>query len=366
MSKPENGTMLGRSTAGPSDGAASLLLDCYDRHRRLLPWRAVPGEKPDVYRIWLSEIMLQQTKVVTVCSYYQNFILKWPTLTQLAKAKRTDVLRLWAGLGYYARARNLYACAQIVMDKYGGNFPDTEENLRSLPGIGPYTAAAITAIAYNQRAVVVDGNVERIMARLYTVEKPIAKTRPLLRQIATRLTPQDRPGDYAQAIMDLGALICTPRSPKCVECPWTGLCKAHRTGTPECWPRKKTKVKKPQRYGVAFWIERSDGAVMLRRRPDKGILGGMTEIPNSIWYDHPLSERSVRAQSPIKTHWKTIPGLVRHGFTHFNLELTILTAKAEKTPKDAFWCPKRKIKSEPLPSLMRKVAALVQAAQNSS
>jgi A/G-specific adenine glycosylase len=252
------------------------------------------------------------------------------------------------------------------MGQYGGNFPDTEENLRSLPGIGSYTAAAITAIAYNQWAVVVDGNVERVLARLYTVEKPIAETRPLLRQLATRLTPQDRPGDYAQAIMDLGALICTPRSPKCIECPWTRLCKAHSTGIPECWPRKKTKAKKPRRYGVAFWIERSDGAVILRRRPDKGILGGMTEIPTSVWYDHPLSERSVRAQSPIKTHWETIPGLVRHSFTHFNLELTILTAEAERTPKDAFWCPKRKIKSEALPSLMRKVVALVQTAQNSS
>ena len=204
------------------------------------------------------------------------------------------------------------------------------------------------------------------MARLYTVEKPIAEARSLLHQLATHLTPQDRPGDYAQAIMDLGALISTPRSPKCVECPWIQLCKAHRTGTPECWPRKKTKPKKPRRYGVAFWIERSDGAVMLRRRPDKGILGGMTEIPSSTWYDNPLSKRSVRAQSPIKTRWTTIPGLVRHSFTHFNLELTILAAKAERIPKDAFWCPRQKIKSEALPSLMHKVAALVQTAQNSS
>ena len=352
--------MRRRNICGETGGAAKTLLDWYDRNGRSLPWRTRTGKKPDVYRVWLSETMLQQTQVATVRPYYRNFIKKWPNLTQLAKANRDDVLRCWAGLGYYARARNLYACAQILVSKHNGVFPDKEESLRSLPGIGSYTAAAIMAIAYDRPAVVVDGNVARIMARLYKVEKPIQESRPKLQKLAACHSPQHRPGDYAQAIMDLGAVICTPRSPNCTECPWSNFCEAHATGTPENWPRRKPTARKPQCYGVVFWIERSDGAIALRRRPDKGILGGMLEVPNSGWQDRPLSENFIGAQSPIKTEWVVIPGLVRHSFTHFNLELTIFAGRAEKAPNGTFWCQKRDIESQALPSLMRKVVTLVQ------
>jgi len=340
--------------------AAETLLKWYDKKGRTLPWRAKHGKTPDVYRVWLSETMLQQTQVATVEPYYRKFIKKWPNLEQLAKADRDDVLRCWAGLGYYARARNLYACAQTVANEHNGVFPDNEESLRSLPGIGPYTAAAIMAIAYDQPAVVVDGNVARIMARLYKVNKPIQQSRTRLENLAARHSPQHRPGDYAQAIMDLGAVVCTPRSPKCVECPWSSLCEAHATGKPENWPRKKPKRSKPRCYGVVFWIERPDGAVALRRRPDDGLLGGMLEVPNSGWHDRPLSEGFVGTQSPMKTQWVLIPGLVRHSFTHFDLEVTIFAGRSEKAPDGTFWCPKGDIESQALPSLMRKVVTLVQ------
>ena len=363
MNTPENDMVPERNKATHTNETATLLLDWYDKYRRTLPWRALSGEKPDVYKIWLSETMLQQTKVATVISYYQNFIRKWPSLASLADATQDDVLRAWAGLGYYARARNLYACAQIVMHKYGGDFPDTEEGLRSLPGVGPYTAAAITAIAYDRPAVVVDGNVARVISRLFRVPKPIPEAQTLLRELAANITPQDRPGDYAQAIMDLGAVICTPRSPKCIECPWAEICEARVTKTPEYWPRRRPKAKKPMRYGVAFWVERSDGAVMLRRRPDKGIFGGMTEIPNSGWHDQPLSERLVRSHAPIGARWVNIPKLINHSFTHFDMEITVLTTRSNNAPEDSFWCAREAIKSEALPSLMRKIAALVQATQ---
>ncbi len=356
MPKP-NKTSIDRHTA-------SRLLNWYDINRRLLPWRAGPGEEPNVYHVWLSEIMLQQTKVATVLSYYLNFLHKWPTLTDLATATRQNVLQAWAGLGYYARARNLHACAQIVMEKYGGTFPKTEKELLKLPGIGHYTAAAIVAIAHGQPSVVVDGNVERVVSRIFQITQPIPLSRPTLRQLAAGLTPSKRPGDYAQAIMDLGSLVCTPRKPKCNVCPLHDICLANISGTPSDFPKRTPRKKKQRRYGVVYWIERRDGAISLRQRPENGIFGGMTEIPGSLWKASPLSRHSIHAQAPIPADWKPHPGRVYHSFTHFDLELKIMTINSEVTPEGTFWCRKEEVKAQALPSLMHKIMTHMYKAQN--
>ena len=242
------------------------MLDWYDRNRRILPWRAAPGERPEPYGVWLSEIMLQQTTVATIGRYWAAFRAKWPQVGDLARASQDEVLQQWQGLGYYARARNLHACAQAVAALPGGRFPDTEAGLRALPGIGAYTAAAIAAIAFDRPAVVLDGNVERVMARLFQVETPLPEAKPVLRAHAASLTPQARPGDYAQAVMDLGATICTPRKPRCLLCPWREACAAFRQGEPERLPLKRAKPERPLRRGVGFWLVRPDGSVLLRRR----------------------------------------------------------------------------------------------------
>ena len=266
-----------------SAARASALLAWYDRNRRWLPWRAGIGERPEPFRVWLSEIMLQQTRAATVQDYYLDFIERWPTIDALAAASLDDVLRAWAGLGYYARARNLHRCARIVAGELGGAFPATADALADLPGIGPYTAGAIAAIAFDQPVAAVDGNAERVLSRIFAIDAPLPGSRPAIRALAKGLVPATRAGDFAQALMDLGAEVCLPASPKCGICPWAEGCAARSQGSAERYPRKAVRARVPTRYGNAFLIERSDGAVLLHRRPERGLLGGMMEVPSSDW-----------------------------------------------------------------------------------
>jgi A/G-specific adenine glycosylase len=338
------------------------LLRWYDRHRRVLPWRAPPGQRAEPYPVWLSEIMLQQTTVATVGPYFERFVLRWPDVGALARAPLDDVLHGWQGLGYYARARNLHRCAGVVSSDFDGQFPDTEAGLRALPGIGPYTAAAIAAIAFDRPASVVDGNVERVMARLRAVETPLPGAKPALRSLAAELAPRrrgnGRPGDYAQALMDLGATVCRPRRPACDRCPWAGACQARQAGIAAILPRRAAKVAKPVRQGIAFWTVRPDGAVLLRRRPEKGLLGGMIEVPSTGWREAPPDVAEIGAAAPVMADWKPLSGIVRHTFTHFNLELSVHVAMvADEACPDAIWCLPDRLGDHALPSVMKKVVA---------
>jgi A/G-specific adenine glycosylase len=343
----------------PAPTARSLLA-WYDRHRRRLPWRALPGEIPDPYAVWLSEIMLQQTTVAAVKGYYEAFLKRWPTVADLAAAPTGDVMAAWAGLGYYARARNLHACAKAVVADHRGAFPDTEAGLLTLPGVGPYTAAAIAAIAFDRKATVVDGNVERVMARMFAVLEPLPGSKAILKDHAASLTPAKRSGDYAQAVMDLGATICTPRSPACAICPWSGPCAARAQGIQEPLPRKAPKAKVPTRHGIAFWIVRKDGAVLLRRRPAKGLLGGMMEIPSTPWRAETWAVDEATPAAPTDAAWTLLPGGVSHTFTHFHLELKVLTgrlpARHGLEDKGVAWVPVTEIGAAGLPSVMAKIA----------
>jgi A/G-specific adenine glycosylase len=344
----------------------AALLAWYDRHRRRLPWRAPPGEAPDPYRVWLSEIMLQQTTVKTVAPYYARFLDRWPTIRALASSPLGEVLKVWAGLGYYARARNLHACARAVVERHGGRFPDDVTALAGLPGIGPYTAAAIAAIAFGRRATAVDGNVERVVARLFAVDAPLPAAKPGIRRLAEDITPAERPGDFAQALMDLGAMICTPARPACPLCPWNDACAAHRLGSPETFPRKSPKAEGRLRRGAAFWIERADGALLVRTRPPRGLLGGMTEVPTSEW-THGFDEAAALRAAPTlsggkrKLAWRKLPGKVTHVFTHFPLELVVYTAEVPagtRAPPGTRFVRRAVLDGEAWPSLMRKVIAL--------
>jgi A/G-specific adenine glycosylase len=337
--------------------AAADLLDWYDRHRRVLPWRALPGEAPDPYRVWASEIMLQQTTIAAVKPYYERFMARFPTVAALAAAPSEDVMQAWAGLGYYSRARNLHACAKAVMAEHGGRFPDTEAGLRALPGIGAYTAGAVAAIAFDRPAAAVDGNVERVITRLFAIDEALPGAKPLIREHVLALLPPARPGDFAQALMDLGATICTPRNPVCALCPWREPCRARAAGTQESFPRKAAKKTGTTRYGAAFVVLREDGAVLLRTRPPKGLLGGMAEVPTSDWragYDLDGAAQD----APLPLRWRRLPLPVRHVFTHFPLELTLFVATVPtKTPAPAGarFTPLAKLHEEPLSSLMLKV-----------
>ncbi len=338
-----------------------LLLAWYDRHRRDLPWRSPPGHPPDPYKVWLSEIMLQQTTVVTVAPYFVRFVTRWPDVTALAAAAIDEVLHAWQGLGYYARARNLHACARVVSERHGGVFPTELSALRALPGIGAYTAAAIAAIAFDHRAAAVDGNVERVVARLYAVGEPMPAAKLRLRALAAGLVPELRAGDFAQAVMDLGATICTPRRPRCVLCPWRTACVATAQGIAEDLPARVEKPERPVRHGIAFWITRPDGAVLLRRRAEKGLLGGMIEIPSTPWRAQPWTLAEAAATAPLAAHWSALPGAVRHGFTHFQLELGIVAAHGQlgvesKPCIEGLWSPIDKLADHALPTLMKKLA----------
>jgi A/G-specific adenine glycosylase len=335
------------------------LLRWYDRHRRVLPWRAKKGERADPYRVWLSEIMLQQTTVKAVAPYYARFLARFPTVLALAEAPLNDVLKLWAGLGYYARARNLHACARAVVERHDGEFPASEAGLRELPGIGAYTAAAIAAIAFDQPASPVEGNIERVIARLYAVEEELPTAKPFIRAFAEELTPQRRAGDFAQAMMDLGATICTPKSPACVLCPWMDSCAACARGDHESFPRKAAKKTGALRRGAAFVVVRADGSLLTRTRAEKGLLGGMTEVPTTEW-TRDFDEAAALDRSPLKAAWLRLPGVVSHTFTHFPLELAVYRADitaAREPPAGMRWTPLAGLAGEALPNVMRKVVA---------
>lgn len=338
----------------------ALLLAWYDRHRRQLLWRALPGHTSDPYRVWLSEIMLQQTTVKAVGPYFEKFTARWPTVAALGSASQDDVLRMWAGLGYYSRARNLHACAVTVLRDHGGVFPDTEEGLRTLPGVGPYTAAAIAAIAFDRRTMPVDGNIERVVSRLFAVEEVLPKSKPKIQELAATLLWSSRAGDSAQALMDLGATICTPKKPACVLCPFNDNCAARTRGDQETFPRKAPKKTGALRRGAAFVVTRGD-ELLVRTRPEKGLLGSMTEVPTSDWLpDH--DDKDARAQAPALkvSRWHRKAGVVTHVFTHFPLELVVYVASVPartRAPEGMRWVPVATLKDEALPNVMRKVIA---------
>jgi A/G-specific adenine glycosylase len=344
--------------ADPAAPAAADLLLWYDRHRRDLPWRAAPGRRPDPYRVWLSEVMLQQTTVAAAVPYFARFLARWPDLAALAAASLDEVLHAWQGLGYYARARNLHACARVLAAGHGGRFPDTEAGLRALPGIGGYTAAAIAAIAFDRRAAPVDGNVERVMARLFAVRTPLPAAKPELRRLARALVPAARAGDYAQAVMDLGATVCVPKAPRCALCPWHGACRAREQGSAGELPARRAAAPRPVRFGVAFWAVRGDGAVLLRRRPEAGLLGGMMEVPSTEWRGARWRADEAQAHAPCAARWRPLPDAVRHTFTHFELELTVLAGAARRRAAEGcVWVAPDRLGDYALPSVMRKVIA---------
>jgi A/G-specific adenine glycosylase len=359
------------SASTDSEDEAAALLAWYDGVRRDLPWRARRGEAADPYRVWISEIMLQQTTVAAVAPYFHAFVGRWPRIEDLAAADLDQVLHAWQGLGYYARARHLHACAQTVVARHAGVFPADEAALRLLPGVGDYTAAAIAAIAFDLPATAVDGNVLRVVARLHAVKEALPAARPRLVALARALTPAKRPGDFAQAMMDLGATVCTPRRPRCSACPWQGRCAAYRTGRPEEYPRRAVTAEKPVRRGVVFWLERADGAVLVRRRPSRGLLGGMMEFPSTPWRAAPWSIAEAVAvaretAAPAGSGWAMLPGGLRHTFTHFHLDLDVLVgrdaARSGAEAPDGRWCAPGDFARLALPTLMKKVVRLVAAA----
>jgi A/G-specific adenine glycosylase len=346
-------------TAPIDDALGARLLAWYDRSARVLPWRAPPGTRQDPYRVWLSEMMLQQTTVAAVGPYFLRFLARWPDIAALAAAPREEVLREWAGLGYYARARNLHDCARRVVAEHGGRFPASIAALRALPGIGPYTAGAIAAIAFDAREVAVDGNVERVVARLAAIATPLPQAKPTIRTLATAMMPPVRPGDFAQAMMDLGATICTPRGPSCVACPLRDVCRAAASDAAERYPVKATKPPRPLRRGVAFVLRDAAGAVWLTRRPPSGLLGGMVQVPTTVWNEAGPDAEARRAACPAPDlDWHALPEPVRHVFTHFELDLVVETARLPGgcAPEgEGSWCPAADIARAGLPSLFRKV-----------
>jgi A/G-specific adenine glycosylase len=348
-----------RDMKSRSQATAELLLDWYDRHHRDLPWRIPPGRRSpqagaDPYRVWLSEIMLQQTTVQAVRPYFTAFVQRWPSVEALSAAAEEDVLKAWAGLGYYSRARNLKKCADHITNQLGGRFPDTEEALRTLPGIGAYTAAAIAAIAFGRRAAVVDGNVERVITRLEAIETPLPAAKPLVRAAVETMTPAERPGDFAQAMMDLGATTCTPKRPSCILCPLRGGCLALSAGDPETYPRKAPKAEKPARRGAAFVARDGSGAVYLTKRGDKGLLAGMTQVPTTAWSARADGETGPGA-APFLADWRRV-GTVAHVFTHFSLQLDVFAAELADRPQtvNGWWSPAGELSGEALPTVMKK------------
>ena len=360
---------------------SALLLVWYDRHRRDLPWRALPGEAADPYRVWLSEVMLQQTTVATVRPRFADWVARWPTLASLAAADEAAVMAAWAGLGYYARARNLVLAARAIVAEHGGALPRGQVALRALPGFGAYTAAAVAAIAFGERAVVIDANVERVVARLRAIDVPLPGARPAIRAATDAITPDSRAGDFAQGLMDLGATICTPRRPRCPLCPLRGDCAGLASGAPEAFPVKAVKRAKPQRYGTVFWLERNlpgssappqpspgwmsgsgtladDREILLVRRPAKGLLGGMRALPTGPWVDAPPG----LAEAPVEADWTLLTTTVRHGFTHFDLDLALAVARGQghDVVEGGEWWPVANLAAAGLPTVFAKAAGLME------
>ena len=322
-------------TQKPSKVSAQQLLNWYDVHRRSLPWRAKPGRRADPYHVWLSEIMLQQTTVQAVGAYYVKFLKAWPTVASLAAAEQDEVLTAWAGLGYYARARNLHEAAKVVAAELGGRFPATFEGLRALPGVGDYTAGAIAAIAFDLPHAAMDANAERVIARMFAIDEPLPKSKPAMRAALQALVPAKRAGDFAQALMDLGSLICTPKKPACPRCPWAEGCVARRRGIQEGLPVKAPKMVRPLKRGAAFVARDAEGAVLLVKRPEKGLLGNMMQPPLGPWgEDFPSRDEAMR-QAPFTADWKKRAGVVRHGFTHFELEIEVYVASLSSPARTA-------------------------------
>ena len=331
------------------------LLAWYDANARDLPWRVRPQGRPaglraDPYRVWLSEVMLQQTTVPHATPYFLKFTARWPTVLDLAAEEDGAVMAAWAGLGYYARARNLLACARAVASDHGGVFPDTEAGLRALPGLGPYTAAAVAAITFDEATNVVDGNVERVMARLFAVEAPLPDAKPELKRLAAGLVRDARSGDWAQALMDLGATVCRPKSPLCDRCPVSAHCAGLATGAPERYPRRTAKAVRPHRHGVAYLLTKGDRVALVRREP-KGLLGGMLALPTSDWRSTRWTDEEGQAVAPADLNWRSV-GEVEHGFTHFTLTLRLL--RAEGDADGVIWSPQRDL--DGLPSVFLKAA----------
>ncbi|WP_242098329.1 A/G-specific adenine glycosylase [Sphingomonas sp. CROZ-RG-20F-R02-07] len=338
-----------------SSTVADRLLGWYDVHARALPWRAPPGTPADPYRVWLSEVMLQQTTVAAVAPRFAAWTARWPDFSSLAAADEADVMAAWAGLGYYARARNLVATARVVAADHGGRFPDTEAQLRALPGLGAYTAAAVAAIAFGRRAVVVDANVERVVARLFAIDTPLPAARPMIRAAADTITPDERAGDFAQAMMDLGSGLCTVRAPKCLLCPLRMDCAGFATGAPEMFPVKAKKAARKQRYGTIFWLERGDD-VLLVRRPDSGLLGGMRALPTGPWE----TQAPGLEGAPVQADWRLLATTVTHGFTHMDLELALAVARVDAHHPGSWW-PIADLASAGLPTLFAKAAAAIRS-----
>lgn len=337
---------------------ASRLLAWYDRNRRVLPWRALPGESPDPYRIWLSEIMLQQTTVAAVAGYYHKFTHRWPNVEALAAASLDEVRAAWAGLGYYARARNLHRAAETVVGEHCGRFPSNAAVLRTLPGVGPYTAGAIAAIAFDAQEAAVDANAERVIARFFAVEEPLPRSKPTLRNLAQSLVPARRAGDFAQALMDLGATVCTQKRPLCSSCPWEKNCGGLAAGIAESLPRKAQRRIRPLRRGAAFVARDQNGAILLVKRPENGLLAGMLQPPLGPWSaSFPRAADAVR-QAPFRAQWRRCPGVVSHGFTHFELELEVWRAEVMAFCGGiGIWLAPHALATAALPTVMRKVIA---------
>lgn len=350
----------GRNSMPPSASRqkpdlSAQLLAWYDVHRRVLPWRAPKGKKADPYRVWLSEIMLQQTTVQAVAGYYRKFLERWPTVRDLAEAPQDAVLAAWAGLGYYARARNLHAASKMVAHEMGGRFPVTAETLRTLPGVGSYTAGAIAAIVHDERQAAMDANAERVIARLYAVQTPMPKAKPELHAHCMALVPQ-RAGDFAQALMDLGSAICTPKRPSCPQCPWTDHCLARKRGIQEQLPVKAPKMVRPLKRGVAYVVTDRLGAVLLVQRPERGLLASMLEPPQGPWRDDFPSKATALKQAPFVAEWTRRAGTVRHGFTHFELEIEVYAATLVRRPRvEGQWVPADQLREVALPTVMRKI-----------
>jgi A/G-specific adenine glycosylase len=357
--------MAFRLRCAPCSSIAAAALAWYDGHRRELPWRAPPGALPDPYLVWLSEIMLQQTTVAAVKPYFAVFLARWPSVQRLARADIGEVMQEWAGLGYYSRARHLHACAKIVAEEFGGEFPRTEAALLQLPGIGPYTAAAIAAIAFGEPAAAVDGNIARVVARLFAIGTPLPAAKARIKARASQLVPSDRPGDFTQGLMDLGATLCSPKNPSCNSCPLQSFCLAHASGDPAALPCKAPRRKKPVRHGAVFYIRRADDAVLVRTRPPSGLLGGMTELPGTGW-ELKFDASKAAKHAPVEAIYRKLDHAISHSFTHFALRLEIFMAEVparQCAPENCRFVPRQGLAKEAFPSVMRKVLAAVHGAK---